>query len=372
MDHKEVTIEIKGFVVTKLSENNKENFSNNIDLSTMPSVNTKAIIMSFPPPLANPNSSNDINSKPEVKPEVKEKPNVSIAEVRLYTKWPGKNQFFCKGYCITGPRTNIPYVLLLWLLLFGFSIAYFIIAAPFLLGDATSSFSLLPAFSLILTMIFFMLTACCDPGIIPRKEVFELFGSVPEQFTAKVLDKYIELSLKEKNKAFKYCPTCKIFRSPRASHCSYCDNCIEVLDHHCPFIGNCIGRRNYRYFFLFLLSLITHKAIIIYGFISLEIAMHTETFFTNEITAYILIWSISFFLSILLLLSIALLLYHVVLAYKGETMRENITKNKIGAGIPKSKVNIWNNNPLWVNYREVIKKPNKEEKAKYERFDLTG
>nr|CAD7262388.1 unnamed protein product [Timema shepardi] len=34
----------------------------------------------------------------------------------------------------------------------------------------------------------------------------------------------------------KYCFTCKIFRPPRASHCSLCDNCVVTKDEKKPFL----------------------------------------------------------------------------------------------------------------------------------------
>ena len=49
------------------------------------------------------------------------------------------------------------------------------------------------------------------------------------------------------------CKTCNNKKPPRVHHCSQCERCILRMDHHCPWIANCVGMRNMKSFILFLM-----------------------------------------------------------------------------------------------------------------------
>uniref|UniRef100_A0A4W5PTF5 Palmitoyltransferase n=1 Tax=Hucho hucho TaxID=62062 RepID=A0A4W5PTF5_9TELE len=51
-----------------------------------------------------------------------------------------------------------------------------------------------------------------------------------------------------------HCYLCKINVDPKVKHCSVCNKCIEDFDHHCKWLNNCVGRQNYWYFFVTVLS----------------------------------------------------------------------------------------------------------------------
>lgn len=105
------------------------------------------------------------------------------------------------------------------------------------------------------------LTSARDPGIIPRnshppEEEFRYDPSVSidaggrpgggnvggRQTPSLQFPRTKEVMVNGLPVRVKYCDTCMLYRPPRCSHCSICNNCVERFDHHCPWVGQCIGQ----------------------------------------------------------------------------------------------------------------------------------
>ena len=102
----------------------------------------------------------------------------------------------------------------------------------------------------IITQTFLLIASFSDPGILERFPLNE--NKIIEKKNVKIVQSGFF-------KNYRFCNTCSIMRPPRSTHCGDCNNCVERFDHHCPWIGNCAGKRNYKFFYLFLslLNLLT-------------------------------------------------------------------------------------------------------------------
>ncbi|KAJ1941238.1 palmitoyltransferase swf1, partial [Linderina macrospora] len=58
------------------------------------------------------------------------------------------------------------------------------------------------------------------------------------------------------------CRTCRMPKPARSKHCSVCGHCVEMADHHCVWINNCVGLGNLCWFVGFLVSF---SVVCVYG-----------------------------------------------------------------------------------------------------------
>lgn len=278
--------------------------------------------------------------------------------VRAWRTYPGRSVFFCNGRVMLGADAEQFFVSNLMIAIpvaifafqplpeFGRSDHY---AArgqveKFLLTTLAAK-GLAVVFGLVaLTLLWIVATK--DPGIIPRSNwkaqvddgavVGQKEPALPRgwrRFHDDDTDLPYYYNEDDGQTAWeipRWCATCGVPRPPRSKHCATCDHCVDQFDHHCPWVGACIGKRNYRAFVFFLIAATSTAAFVDAAAIAQLVAekrgyTHGATkpwywLLSKRPAACVLAVYCTFLLASLL----ALLCYHLRLVAAGETTNERV------------------------------------------------
>lgn len=105
-----------------------------------------------------------------------------------------------------------------------------------------------------------MYYAACfvDPGYLPvvKKRPVKLTATSSTEAAESDEEGSTMLKFQTSEGDFKYrqCDFCEIQQPMRTKHCEDCGKCVRKYDHHCPWLEACIGERNHKFFWLFLLA----------------------------------------------------------------------------------------------------------------------
>jgi hypothetical protein len=126
-----------------------------------------------------------------------------------------------------------------------------------LLISSSIPFTILLLILSFTAQIFLYLTALLDPGVHVLNLTDQSNSSSKSQNEIQNENGEEDIEentsfLKKQNSSDPFCDVCGIYQPKGTAHCQYCNCCIDGLDHHCPWMGKCIGKKNMKYFQCFI------------------------------------------------------------------------------------------------------------------------
>jgi len=111
------------------------------------------------------------------------------------------------------------------------------------------------------------------PGVVPpswhlaKEDVERLAAARSEEEWKQILNSLAsqlgcQVRQRSVQNAVRYCEKCLAIKPDRSHHCSVCEECTLKMDHHCPWVNNCVGFHNYKFFILFLFYALSYCLII--------------------------------------------------------------------------------------------------------------
>eukprot|EP00929_Paragymnodinium_shiwhaense_P007969 TRINITY_DN111899_c0_g1_i1.p1 TRINITY_DN111899_c0_g1~~TRINITY_DN111899_c0_g1_i1.p1 ORF type:complete len:344 (-),score=45.65 TRINITY_DN111899_c0_g1_i1:457-1488(-) len=189
------------------------------------------------------------------------------------------------------------------------------------LGLDSTFFSTSQCVLALLIIVSFLLASFSNPGICPRNE------GVPKELEmhldARALPESRFVRINGITLKQKFCNTCLIYRPPRSKHCSICDNCVLRFDHHCTWLGNCVGLHNYRYFVCLIYSATIFTLQAIYASICVFGQIYSGGDGDDSFVEIGCALNICYCL-VLMVATLLLSLYHTVISLQNLTTNEHV------------------------------------------------
>ena len=133
-----------------------------------------------------------------------------------------------------------PKQLVLWILILVLTTGFYSLLLPALpspLSPLLCTWMSLSVLSVVLSGSLATLTDPTDPAVYQEREARMSGEDFPYQQYSRI------------------CSICTTHVGAKTKHCGHCNRCVADFDHHCKWLNNCIGGRNYRAFFVLLVAL---------------------------------------------------------------------------------------------------------------------
>ena len=114
---------------------------------------------------------------------------------------------------------------------------------------------------IFLTLFNFSLAIIIKPGTVSDLRNSQYYKTHNPYYSENFQFPHKILNNRNRNIKWKICKYCNEVKPLRTHHCSLCGVCVIKMDHHCPWINNCIGQNNQRYFLLFLFHVFCYSFI---------------------------------------------------------------------------------------------------------------